>query len=475
MNIAILYFFAVLFGVISMGFKTGKKVNPKPNVIIILTDDQGYNDVGCYGAANIKTPNLDRMADEGVRMTNFYSASAVCTASRAGLLTGCYPNRLGISWAFMPGSDVGLSIPETTIADMLKKNGYKTAIFGKWHLGDNPGFMPNIQGFDEYFGIPYSNDMWPFHPQQGTWCNFGPLPLYENSTIIDTLTDQTHLTTLLTEKSVEFIKENKNKPFFMYLAHPQPHVPLFVSDKFKGKSKRGLYGDVIMEIDWSVGQILDALKRNNIDENTIVIFTSDNGPWLCYGDHAGSAYPLREGKGTVFEGGQKEPCIIRYPQKIKAGSTIHTPVMSIDILPTIAEITGSVLPAMKIDGKNVWDVWSGNSSEGPQKAYFFYYNDNQLYAVRYKNWKMYFPHKFPSLNGKPGGKNGLPARYETNTITKTELYNLSEDESETTNVADENQDVVILIDSLANMMREELGDNFLNIKGKGNRSIGKVK
>ena len=225
-----------------------KEVPPqKPNIIIVFTDDQGYQDVGVFGAEGFETPNLDQMAAEGVRFTDFYAAQAVCSASRAGLLTGCYPNRLGIHGAFMPNANKGLNPEETTIAGMLKGNGYSTAIYGKWHLGDAPEFLPTKQGFDEYFGIPFSNDMWPYHPQQGSVFNFGPLPLYENETVIDTLDDQSMLTTQITELSIDFIKRNKDNPFFLYVAHPQPHVPLFVSDKFKGKSERGLYGDVIME------------------------------------------------------------------------------------------------------------------------------------------------------------------------------------------------------------------------------------
>lgn len=212
----------------------------------------------------------------------------------------------------MPNSNVGLHPSETTMAEMLKDKGYATAIYGKWHLGDHPDFLPTKNGFDEWFGIPYSNDMWPLHPQQGPIFDFGPLPLYQNETVIDTLTDQSQLTTQITEHSVDFINRNKEKPFFLYVPHPQPHVPLYVSDKFKGKSNRGLYGDVIMEIDWSVGQIMQALEKNDLTNNTIVIFTSDNGPWLAYGNHAGSAKPFREGKGTAWEGGQREPFLIKY-------------------------------------------------------------------------------------------------------------------------------------------------------------------
>ncbi|MBT8222450.1 MAG: sulfatase-like hydrolase/transferase, partial [Eudoraea sp.] len=319
---------------------------------------------------------------------------------------------------------------------------------------------------------PDSNDMWPLHPQQGPIFDFGPLPLFENETIIDTLTNQSLLTTQITERSVDFILKNKDNPFFLYIAHPQPHVPLFVSEKFKGKSERGLYGDVIMEIDWSVGQVLATLKENGLDEHTIVIFTSDNGPWLSYGDHAGCAYPLREGKGTALEGGQREPCIIRYPDKLKPGRVIDVPMMAIDILPTIAHITGAELPANKIDGKNVWDIWTGKSNSSPHEAYYFYYHVNELHGIRYGKWKLYFPHRYRTLNGKEGGRSGLPVEYEYNTIDQIELYDLSTDISETKDVAAENPEVVAKIKSLGDKIRAELGDALTDQVGTGSRPIG---
>lgn len=450
-------------------------MDERPNVIIIFTDDQGYNDVGCFGSPDIKTPNLDKMAEEGIKLTNFYAAQPICSASRAALLTGCYSNRVGVHLAFNPANINGLNPSETTIAEMLKSTGYKTAIFGKWHLGDHPSFMPTKQGFDEYYGIPYSNDMWPLHPAQGKGVNFPPLPLFENEKIIDTLTEQSLLTTQLTEKSIDFIERNKSRPFFLYLAHPQPHVPLFVSEKFKGKSERGLYGDVIMEIDWSVGQILKTLKENYLDENTIVIFTSDNGPWLAYGEHGGSAYPLREGKQTAWEGGQREPCIIRFPNKIPKNKVINTPLMSIDILPTIAYLTGAKLPEKKIDGKNIWDVLTLKTTNRPHEAYFFYYNINELHGVRYKNWKMYYPRAYKSLNGRSGGRNGFPVDYDFNVAKEKELYNLSTDIGENNNVIERHPQIVKTIDSLANIMRMELGDSFYNIFGKENRLVGEIK
>jgi arylsulfatase len=454
--------------------KKESKVEIPPNVILIFTDDQGYQDVGTFGSPNIETPHLDQMAKEGVKLTSFYSAQPICSASRAGILTGCYPNRIGIHNALGPGSPIGINASEMTIAEMLKNIGYKTAIFGKWHLGDSPKFMPTRHGFDEFFGIPYSNDMWPYHPQQGTVFNFGPLPLYENETVLDTLTDQSQLTTQITERSVDFINRNKNNPFFLYVPHPQPHVPLFVSDKFKGKSERGLYGDVIMEIDWSVGEILAALKKNGLEDNTVVIFTSDNGPWLSYGNHAGSALPLREGKGTAWEGAQREPFIMRYPNKITPGETIDIPVMAIDILPTLAEITGARLPNLTIDGKSAWSLLRGESQESPQEAYFFYYRINELMGVRYGKWKMYFPHTYRTMDGQEPGKDGLPGEYRMIEMEEIELYDVSTDISETKNVAEDHPEVVDKIKILANEMRHELGDSLLELEGTKNREAGKA-
>ncbi|WP_339655266.1 sulfatase [uncultured Maribacter sp.] len=443
-----------------------------PNIILIFTDDQGYNDVGVFGAKDISTPNLDQMAKEGAKLTNFYAAQAVCSASRAAILTGSYPNRIGIHNALMPNSKVGLNPEEITLAEMLKNKGYATAIFGKWHLGDAAKFMPTKQGFDEYFGIPYSNDMWPLHPQQGTIFDFDPLPLYENEKIIDTLTDQTNLTTLITHHSVDFIERNKDKPFFLYVPHPQPHVPLFVSDKFKGKSNRGLYGDVIMELDWSVGEIIEAVEKNGLTENTIIIFTSDNGPWLAYGNHSGSAFPFREGKGTAWEGGQREPFIVKYPKKIKAGSTIDAPVMAIDILPTLAEITRAELPENIIDGKSAWRLLTGKTNEGPQEAYFFYYRVNELFGVRYGKWKLYFPHTYRTMNGQEPGKDGLPGEYKMVDLEQIELYDLEKDSGETNNVVDAYPTIVAKIEKLANDMRTRLGDSLFNIEGLENRAAG---
>ena len=474
-----------LFFVGSCKPKVAEEKKPAPNVVIVFTDDQGYQDLSCFGSPNIYTPHLDQIAADGLRLTNFYAAQAVCSASRAALLTGCYPNRIGIKGALFPQSKIGINPMETTLAEMLQEQGYKTGIFGKWHLGHLPKFLPNNHGFDEFMGIPYSNDMWPVdyegnqvdknHPKAK---RYPQLPFFKNFDVvkeIKTLEDQAQLTTELTEAAVDFIERNKDTPFFLYVPHPMPHTPIAVSDKFKGKSDQGRYGDVIMEIDWSVGQIMNKLKEHQLDKNTIFIFTSDNGPWLNFGNHAGSASPLREGKGTAWEGGQREPCVVSYPNGIEGGRVIDTPMMTIDLLPTIAEITGAKLPELKIDGKSVWDIWTGKSNKSPHDAYFFYYKSNELHGVRYNDWKLYFPHTYRSLNGREGGKDGYPVNYDMNEIDEIELYDLKNDISESKNVADEHPKIVLEIKSLADEMRKKLGDKLLNIKGTENRPAGSVK
>jgi Arylsulfatase A and related enzymes len=468
---------AILFGMGLVGEDKPQieKQDTPPNIILIFTDDQGYQDVGVFGSPNIKTPNLDQMAAEGLQLTSYYAAQAVCSASRAGILTGCYPNRIGIHNALGPDNTHGINASETTIAEMLKKKGYATAIYGKWHLGHHEQFLPTRHGFDEWFGIPYSNDMWPNHPEQGKYFNFPDLPLYENETVIDTLEEQSQLTTQITERSVDFINRNKDKPFFLYVPHPQPHVPLFVSEKFKGKSERGLYGDVIMEIDWSVGQIMKALKDNGLEENTLVIFTSDNGPWLSYGNHAGSALPLREGKGTAWEGGQREPCIIKYPKKLKGGRVIDVPMMAIDLLPTLAELTQAELPKQTIDGKSVWKILTGEQEEPAQEAYFFYYRVNEMFGVRYGKWKLYFPHRYRTMEGQEPGNDGIPGEYRMVDMQDIELYDLENDISESNNVAAQHPDVVAEIEKLANNMRYRLGDSLKDMKGAETREPGRLK
>ena len=390
-----------------------------PNIVIIFTDDQGYADVGCFGAEGYETPNLDKMASEGMRFTDFYVAQAVCGASRAALLTGCYPNRISMLGAPGPKSKHGINPDEILIPEMLKNKGYSTGMFGKWHLGHHKKSLPIHHGFDEYYGLPYSNDMWPHHPgvrhlpMKERLKKWPHLPLIEGDQIIDdevTPEEQKSLTTDYTIKAVNFIKKNKDNPFFLYLAHSMPHVPLFVKDKNKGITKKGLYADIMWEIDWSVGEIIKSLKDNGIDENTLVIFTTDNGPWLSYGNHAGSAKPLREGKGTAWEGGVRVPCIMRWPKKIPSEKICSTPAMTIDILPTIAELTGSDLPNHSIDGKSIFSLMNGNpQAKSPHEAYFFYWGAN-LHAIRKGNWSLHLPHSYRSLKDQPG-KDGIPSKY----------------------------------------------------------------
>ena len=450
-----------------------------PNIVIIFTDDQGYADVGVFGAKGFTTPNLDRMAAEGRKFTNFLVSQPVCSASRAALLTGCYSNRLGIHGALGPRDPRGISDKEMTLAELLKQKGYATGMAGKWHLGRAPQFLPVHHGFDEYFGLPYSNDMWPQHPETGPGAYPG-LPLIEGDKVVKenvTHEDQAQLTTWYTERAVKFIDANKDRPFFFYLAHNMPHVPLHVSDKFKGKSERGLYGDVIEEIDWSVGEVLAALKRNGLDEKTWVIFTSDNGPWLNYGEHAGSAGPLREGKGTNWEGGTREPCIMRWPGKIPAGSVSNDMLMTIDLFPTMAKRIGGELPAHKIDGLDVWPLIAGEpGAKNPHDAYFFYYEMNQLQAVLSGDgrWKLQLPHTFRTLNGKPGGKGGTPAKYEQRKLEQAELYDLEKDVSESANVAAGNPEIVKRLEAEAEKAREDMGDSLFQRKGAGTREPGRV-
>lgn len=447
-----------------------------PNVVIIFIDDMGYADIGPFGAKGYKTPNLDRMAKEGIRFSNWHVSQAVCSASRAALMTGCYNNRIGIHGALGPNSKIGISDEEMTMAQVFKQKDYATAIFGKWHLGHHPQFLPTRHGFDEYFGLPYSNDMWPFHPEAkaGT---FPPLPMIEGDKVVDpeiTPEKQTQLTTWYTERAVKFIEKNKTKPFFLYVPHNMCHVPLFVSDKFKGKTERGLFGDVIAEIDWSVGEILKAIRMNGLDDNTLVIFTSDNGPWLSYGDHAGSAHPFREGKGTSWEGGVRVPFIARWPGKIPPNRVCREPAMTIDLFATFAKMIGAELPKHKIDGLDIWPLLSGDASaKSPHEAYYIYYANNQLQAVISGQWKLVFPHKYRSLAGQPGGTGGIPAKY-TQVATEQALYNLYEDVGESTDVGEKNPDIVKRLQELADKCREDLGDSLQKKKGSGVREPGKL-
>jgi len=421
------------------------RTNPqnKPNFVIIFTDDQGYADVGCYGAKGFETPNLDRMAAEGMKFTDFYAAAPICSPSRAALLTGCYPQRVSIPRVLFPRDNIGLNPEEITIADILKSRGYATACIGKWHLGHLPQFLPTRQGFDYYFGLPYSNDM-------------KPLALIEGEETIDPKPDQSRITRRYTEKAVEFIGKNRNNPFFLYLAHTMPHVPLYVSEEFKGKSKRGLYGDVIIEIDWSVGEILSALKKLGIDERTFVIFTSDNGPWLSKGEHGGSAKPLRDGKLTTYEGGLRVPCIMRQPGTIAAGAICSEMATTMDFLPTLAALAGAGPPEDRIiDGKDIRALLTNPKAKTPYKA-FFYYLESRLEAVRSGKWKLILPHKHRRV------------------FVPTALYNLQDDIGEQNDVSADNPELVKELSALAEKIRRELGDTVVPTEGRSVRPCGKV-
>ena len=466
------YLFLLLFSALFSACNT-KETQP-PNIIFILTDDQGYGDLGVYGATDINTPHLDELATSGAYFTSYYATQPVCSASRASILTGCYSDRVNIHNAFGPNSKRGINPKETTLAEMLKNEGYNTAIFGKWHLGDAPKFFPTRHGFDEFFGILYSNDMWPKHPQQGTVFNFPDIYLYENETPLRVLEEQSFLTGALTDKAIDFISRNKAEPFFLYLPHPQPHVPLFADGKFHGQSNRGLYGDVITEIDHSVGRIIKTLKENGLFENTMIVFTSDNGPWLSYGGHSGSPGKFREGKGTNWEGGHRVPGIVHYPNAISPNTVIDAPAMGMDWLPTIAEVTQSKLPELKIDGKSLLPLLKGTTELSPHDNFFFYYRTNELHAVRHKDWKLYVPHSYRSLNGRTGTNDGNPISYDQNKIEVSELYDLKTDPEENTNLADQFPEIVFKISKIADSVRVVLGDQLKGIKGNEVRQAGQI-
>lgn len=451
-----------------------------PNVVVIFMDDMAYADIGAFGATAYPTPHLDRMAKEGRIFTDFYVTQAVCSASRAGLLTGCYNVRVGITGALGPSAKIGIHENEMTMAEVFKQKDYATACYGKWHLGHHEKFLPMQHGFDDYFGLPYSNDMWPYHPgvlhlpMEERLKRWPHLPLIDGNEIVNPQVDgkaQEQLTTQYTERAVEFINDHKDRPFFLYVPHSMVHVPLYVSDKFKGKSGAGLFGDVMMEVDWSVGQILDAIRNNGLSEDTMVVFTSDNGPWLSYGDHAGSAGPLREGKGTMFEGGCRESCVMWWPGKIPAGSKCSVPTMTIDLLPTFAQLIDAKLPDHPIDGKNIWPLISGDEgATSPQEAYFMYYG-RQLQAIRSGKWKLHFPHGYRTMADNPVGTGGIPGKYKQQKIG-LELFNLETDIGETTDVAHRHPQVVERLTALADKMRAELGDQGKT--GAGVREVGRL-
>ncbi|MEC9476153.1 MAG: sulfatase [Planctomycetota bacterium] len=450
---------------------------PKPpNIVIVFTDDQGWGDLSCYGSEEIPTPHIDRLAAEGMRFTDFYVSQPVCSASRSSLLSGCYANRVGISGALVPSSKIGLDPEELTIAEVVKPLGYATACYGKWHLGHLAPFLPTQQGFDEYCGIPYSNDMWPGHPE--TPKAWPPLPWYEQDKverIIETLDDQDEITSELTRRAVKFIDENADGPFLLYVPHSMPHVPLGMSNRFRQTSLFGPYGDVIREIDDSVGQIRAALERHGILDNTLFLFASDNGPWLSYGDHAGTTGGLREGKGTTWEGGIRVPCVVRLPGLIPAGSTCSVPCMTIDILPTIVELTGGKAPEREIDGVSIVPQLRGDKdAPPPHEELYFWYRRGDLEAMRMGRWKLHFPHKYRSLDGRKPGNNGIPAKYNYNIETGLALYDLESDPFEQVDVKSKHAGVVVEMSARAATMRNKLGDRLSKVEGSDVRGPGRI-
>lgn len=470
--------FAVLHGLAILGADQQSGTNDRiakppferPNFVVFFADDLGYADLNCFGGDQMVTPNLDQLAKLGRRMTSFYASQAVCSASRCSLLTGCYNVRVGILGALGPGAKTCLNPEEQTIAEVLKPRGYQSAIFGKWHLGDRGAGLPTKHGFDEFFGLPYSNDMWPFHPTNKA---FPALPLIEGVKTINanvTAEDQRNLTRWNTEHALKFIESNREQPFFLYMPYSMPHVPIYASEKFLDSTGKGLYADVVAEIDWSVGKVVAALRQHGLDKQTFVLFTSDNGPWLSYGNHAGSAKPLREGKGTAWEGGQREPTIACWPGQIATGTVCDEVCATIDVLPTIAYLAGADLPKQKIDGANAWPIISGAlGAKSPHEAYYYYWG-RELHAVRSGPWKLHFPHAYRSLEGV-AGQDGKPGPYKERKCGM-ELYNLDRDIGETTDVSADNVGVVERLTKLADKIRGELGDGLTNIVGSEVRPAG---
>jgi arylsulfatase A len=434
-----------------------KTDNKKPNVIVIFTDDQGYQDLGCYGSPKIKTPNIDKMAAQGVRLTDFYVTQSISSPSRASLLTGRYAALNGVGNVYMPDNK-GMNSEEITIAEMLKTVGYKTACYGKWHLGDLDGHLPTDQGFDEYFGIPYSNDMYISPSQtfaenvlfrEGYTLAMAQAdqkfvaenrrdnnklverglkiksPLVEGNKIVEYPSDQSTLTARYFDRAINFIKKSDDQPFFLFITPAMPHVPLYASEKFAGKSERGLYGDVVEEIDWHVGNLLDYLKKAGLDENTLVIFSSDNGPWLPFKEDAGSALPLRDGKFSSYEGGMRVPCIMRWPGVIPQGKVSSQIVSTLDFLPTIAAISKAQLPSVKLNGLNILSHLK-NPDKKLDRNTFYYEKQKEIWAVRKGDWKL-LPH-----GGSRASKVG----------DKPQLYNLKDDISEKVNLADKHPEIV---------------------------------
>ncbi len=408
----------------------------KPNFVVLFLDDAGYGDFGCFGHPTIRTPNIDRMASEGMKLTQFYSASPACTASRYGLMTGRYPIRSGFPWVLTPDSKRGIHDNEITLAEVLRATGYATGCFGKWHLGHHVEFLPLQNGFDEYYGLPYSNDMQA--PR------FRELPLIEGNETIQLEPDQGELTRRYTTRAIEFIERNQDKPFFLYLPYAMPHLPLFASDRFSGQSARGLYGDVIEEIDWSVGEIMRALRELNLDENTLVILTSDNGPWIIKHLQGGSSGLFRDGKGSTWEGGVRVPCIAWWPGRIKSNSSCLEVTAAIDLLPTFVTLAGGDIPTDRsIDGRDLSGLLTGGAVDHVRESLFFFGPNNQLHAVRAGPWKLHV--KTSSQTGQKYFSGKVPL-----------LFNLDHDPSEQHDLTEQHPELVTELLDLIEQFQEQL-------------------
>ncbi len=451
-----------------------------PNIVLFFMDDMGYADIGCFGATGYETPAIDSLAADGMKLTHFYVPQAVCSASRAALLTGCYSDRVGIQGALMPWDTVGLGATEETMADVLRARGYATCCVDKWHLGHLRPHLPLQHGFDEYFGLPYSNDMWPVDfdgkpATTGSKAKYPPLPLLDGNepvAFIRTLADQDTLTARYTERALDFIDRNRGRPFFLYIPHSMVHIPLGASPAFKGRSRKGLFGDVMMEVDASVGAILQRLAKHGLEGDTIVLFTSDNGPWLNFGAHAGSAGPFREGKGTEFEGGVRVPCVVRWPGRIPPGKVTDRIASTIDLLPTFAAAAGAALPRNPIDGVNLLPLLEGQEDANPRRTFFYYYA-HQLRAVRKDRWKLLLPHRSRSYEGQEPGQDGFPGKYGELQVGLA-LHDLVTDPGERKNVAADHPNLVRDLQALAESARAELGDALTGRKGRGERAPSRL-
>jgi arylsulfatase A len=444
---------------------TGNKRNP--NIILVVADDLGYDDLGCYwkekgkkGFEKINTPHIDKLAHEGMRFSDFHVTSSVCSPSRASILTGCYPQRVGITKVLYPYSKIGLNTAETTVADILKSKNYRTACIGKWHLGVLPEFSPLKYGFDYFYGMPYSNDM-------------KPSVLMKNDSIVEKPVQQKQLTKKYSDEAIAFIEAHHSEPFFIYLSHTLPHIPLRLEKDFKGTSDRKKYGDAIVTIDHYMGELYAALEKHAIQNNTLIIFTSDNGPWLLMRKNGGKAYPLRGGKRTIYEGGFRVPCIMHWPDIIRKNQIKNAFISSMDILPTIARIVDAPLPANKIDGKDIYGIITSEADTSPYDI-FLYYTGKRLDAVRSGKWKLVFKRK-ASWNAPYHFIKNKMRKKNRDSIIPPALYNLENDISEKKNLIKQYPDIARELNKIAEYARKDLGDKRYGIRGEGVRNSGKRK